>query len=210
MRDDMLRTTYEWKLARSDPRRADCVTPEELAAVIEGTAPEPERLRTLRHIGSCRPCREELDLLRATHETAEMAAQPRTRGVPMFAAAAAAVLLVVAGSVALREAVFQPADVVRDAPPAGAMQLIGPGDGAVASLPLTLVWAPLPDARRYEVEVLTAGGSAVFTTSTQDSTVVVPATIALTRGGEYRWWVSAALRDGSQVRSLARTLRIAP
>jgi hypothetical protein len=90
------------------------------------------------------------------------------------------------------------------------MRLIEPINDATARPPATLVWAPLPDARRYEVEILSADGLAVFTASTRDTTIVVPADTSLVPGALYRWWVGATLVDGSQVRSLARTLRIAP
>lgn len=208
MSDDTLRTTYEWKLAENDPRRADCPAPEALLAVVDGTAREPERVRTLRHVGGCRSCQRELDLLRATHDTAEMAVHTRPRRFPLFAAAAAA-LIVVAGGVAVRETVMQPGDTVRDAAPFETLRLIGPGESAAAALPLTLSWSAVPDARRYEVEILSADGSAAFSGATQDTSLVVPVTTALAPGAEYRWWVSATLQDGSQARSLARTLRIA-
>ena len=206
--DDMLRTTYEWKLAASDPRRAECVTPEALLAVIDGTAAEAERMQTLRHVGSCRHCRSELELLRATRETAEMAVQPAKRRFIAYATAAAAVVLI-AGGIALRQFGAEPARTFRDAVP-GAVRLIGPADDAAASIPVTLAWAPVAGARRYEVEILGVDGSAVFTARTTDTTVVVPADVPLLSGAQYRWWVGVTRNDGSQVRSLARTLRIAP
>lgn len=206
--DDMLRSTYEWKLAAGDPQRAECVTPESLLAVADGTATDAERMQTLRHVGSCRHCRSELELLRATRETAEMAVQPAKRRFLAYAAAAAAVVLI-AGGIALRQFGAEPAVTLRDAAP-GAVRLIGPADDASAAIPVTLVWAPVAGARRYGVEILGVDGSAVFTTRTTDTSVVVPADAPLLSGAQYRWWVGVTFDDGSQVRSPARTLRIAP
>ena len=209
MSDDMLRTTYEWKLAERDPVRADCVTPEALLAVIDGSATEAERIQTLRHVGSCRHCRAELDLLRATHETAEMVVQPTRRRFAAYGAAAAAVLLVAAG-VALRQFAGDGPETFRDAPPAAAIRLIGPADGATTSLPVTLTWSSVPEARRYDIEILGAGGAAVFRARTTDTTLILPRDAPLRAGEAYRWWVDVTLNDASHERSLARTLRMTP
>lgn len=212
MNDEMLQTAYGRLLAERGADRAECSTPEALRAVVEGTADEAERLRILRHVGRCRHCRTELDLLRAAGDAARLAARPAWRVAPVWAAAAAALVVLVGGAVAWQAVRGRSPDapgVLRD-DGAAAVRLLAPDDEGEARLPVTLVWGAVPNARRYEVEVLRPDGAPVFTATTADTAVVVPAAAGLASGVAYRWWVAAALPDGSQPRSLARRLRIAP
>ena len=206
MNDEALRSAYAELLDARGNARAGCVAPEALLAVVEGTAPEAERLRTLRHVGSCRCCRADLDVLRTVADVAERVARPASRRAPLLAAAG---IVLVLGGVALWEAARAPDPGVMRQAPAGAVRLLAPAEDVPAAQPVMLVWAPVPDAHRYEVEVVRQDGGVVFATTTRDTVLVIPESAALAPGGDYRWWVRAVLADGSQPRSLARRLRIA-
>lgn len=201
-----MRAAYAQLLTDRAGGRADCVAPEELLALVDGTAPEAERLRVLRHVGICRRCRDELDVLRLA---ADVASRVAARQVPWRALAAAAAVVIVAGGVLWQRAQRSDDDTLRTVTPPAAVRLLAPGEEAPATLPLTLVWSRVPGARRYQVEILTPEGTVAFAVAGADTTVVVPPTGGLTAGVDYRWWVRATLENGAQARSLARRLRLA-
>lgn len=205
MNDGTLRAAYAEVLAGQGGGRSDCLSPETLFALIEGTAPEAERLRALRHVGACRRCRDELELIRLAGDVASRVA---TRRVPWRTLAAAAAVVFVAGGLLWRA---QPwgEDTPRGAAPSAAVRLLAPGDDGPVPLPLSLAWSPVRGARQYAVEILTPEGTPAFAVATADTAVVVPSAAGLIAGVEYRWWVRATLEDGAQVRSLARRLRLA-
>jgi hypothetical protein len=205
--DESLRSAYTDLLTQRAGPRSECVSPEALLRVAEGTAPEAERLATLRHVGACRPCRAELELLRTAGDVAQRVARSRWHGRRLLAAAAGVMML--AGSVALWLALRPPAaDTLRDGAPTR-VQLLAPAEEGTATPPVTLVWAAVPAALRYEVEVLRPDGSAAFIAEPRDTTVVVPVTAALAPGFEYRWWVRAVLPDGTRLHSPIGRLRVA-
>ena len=207
MNDEMLRAAYGRVVARRGSSRADCVSPDALGAVVDGTASESERVRTLDHVGRCRHCRSELELLRTAGDTARQVAAPVGFRVPVWAAAAVVIL---AAGVALWQPMFAPsAPTLRDGISESPLRLIAPADDGVATAPVTLAWSSVPGARRYEVEILNPSGAAVFSRATTDTTITATAS-GLVPGIQYLWWVRATLPDGSQPRSLTRRLRITP
>jgi hypothetical protein len=204
--DEKLRSAYETHLLNRAERRADCVSPDALLAIVENTAPESERLQTLRHVGSCRSCRAELDLLHSAGAAAEEAVAPPLWRRPRLLAAAVAVLFV--GAVALWQTVRGTPDLPRagvvDAP-----RLLAPAEDMKATNPVTLVWSALPSARRYEVEILRATGEVVFERATSDTVLAVP-DHTLSAGEDYRWWVVAVLREGTRASPTRRLRLITP
>lgn len=205
MKHEELRTAYANLLAERDRPGDECVSPDALLAVVEGSASESERLATLRHVGACRTCRAELDLLRTARDAATRTREPAA-GRPRWAAAAAILLL--AGGIAVWQATRETGPApLRDASSAS-VQLVAPADEAVASLPVQLVWSAVPGAIRYEVEILGPDGGVALAVETTDTVVVVSQAGALVPGVAYRWWVEAELLTGSRA-SLARRLRIA-
>jgi hypothetical protein len=204
--DDSWRAAYAQLLADRGAGRAGCASPEALLAVAERAGPEAERLATLRHVGGCRRCRAELDLLRVAVDVGVRMARPRRAVKP--ALAAAAVLVVAAGALGIWQRAQPPiADTPRGTTPAGAVRLIGPNENVAVAPPLTLVWASVAGASRYEIEVLTTDGVLAYGVATSDTVAPVPDD-RLTAGVEYRWWVRAVMPDGSQPRSPTRRLRV--
>lgn len=93
---------------------------------------------------------------------------------------------------------------------AGAVvELVAPATdiGADAAMP-TFVWRAVPGAARYEFELLGAQGEPVYQGATTDTSLVLPADVALQPGAGYRWLVRAGTIDGAQLSSPARPLRL--
>jgi hypothetical protein len=202
--DDLLRAVYAEVLARRAAARDDCINPDALLALADGTAAEPERLALLGHIGACPHCRRELDLLRAAGDAAGYAAQ-RSPRMPLLAAA---VIVLLAGSAALWQARRPPAtDTLRQGPTAE-VRLLEPTGTVRGDAPLRLVWTAMRAARRYDVEVLRPDGSPAFAVSLRDTSLTIPASAGLAPGIDYQWWVRAVLEDGGELRSRMAPLRI--
>jgi putative zinc finger protein len=205
--DEQLRAAYQKGMTRGRDRSA-CPTGEQLGAIVDGSASEVERLAVLRHVGGCADCRSDLEILRTAAELAERAMKPWWTSRPVLALAAA--LVVTVGGVALWQQAGGPPgdDIVRNSPSA-AVALVAPAEGAVLALPLRFVWSSVPGAVRYELELLDGADNVVVAGTTPDSVFEVTDSGRLTADGEFRWWVRAVLRDGTQPRSAVRRFRIA-
>lgn len=205
MNIETLRSAYMRMLdERGAPEDDGCVEPDALLAVVEGTATEAERLSTLGHVGACRRCRAELDLLTSAADAGRAAARTAWLGITPLRAAAAVLLLI--GGATLWQVTRAPAPDTLRADPGTVVRLLAPGPEAAAGSPLILTWSAVPAARRYEVEILDAAGAAVFSRGTADTTVLVPPG-TLEPDASYRWWVRVAALDGIRPSPL-RPLRI--
>ncbi len=207
MNDEQLRAAYQKGMTRGRDR-SGCPDAERLAAVVDGSASEAERLDVLRHVSGCADCRADIELLRTAGDVAERVMQPWWTSRPVLALAAA--LVVAVGGVTLWQQSGGPpgTEIVRDGP-AAAVSLVTPPEGSVEGMPLRFVWSRVPGAIRYQLEVLDAAGVAVVTGSTADSTFAVADAPQLVAAEEYRWWVQAVMTDGTQLRSALRRFRFA-
>lgn len=191
---EALRSAYARMLdERGAPGGDGCVDPEALLAVVDGSATESERLRTLGHVGACPRCRAELDLLMTAADAAGSPAPSAPRFLTPLRAAAA--ILLVAGAGVLWQATRPPAPDTLRLGEGDAVRLLAPNAGAAVAPPVTLTWAAVPSVRRYEVEVLDAAGVVAFSVATADTSAAVPVGI-LAPGATYRWWVRATGLDG--------------
>ena len=194
MSDARLRELYAQAVERRGaPDRSACVAPDRILEFVEQRGPEAQRLTTLDHVMACPSCRADYDLLRS------VVAPPAAR--PLFSrpmlAAAATVLVTVAGAAAVVARMRPPDDdVLRGS--AERVEVAAPVRAPGG--PLTLVWRPVPGALRYEAEVTRDDGTAVFSGSTRDTVLAVPAG-ALSSGAPFSWWVRAHGADGSVRRS---------
>lgn len=80
-----------------------------------------------------------------------------------------------------------------------------PADGAGAS---AFVWHAAPGATRYQFELLGADGEPVHQATTSDTALVLPPSVVLQPGTEYRWLVRAISASGGQRSSSPRPLRL--
>jgi hypothetical protein len=188
-----------------------------MLALVEGRGSERERLETLDAVMADAGSAREFELLRALAANRAPARPARLPqrwlvwALPSSLAAAAALALVALP--AARRVLGTPdsgPDVVRDAGSSAAQGavLIAPPVEASAAESRTFRWHAVPGAQRYAIEILTAGGTPVFTTRVADTTVTLPADVRLAPDVEHRWWVATELADGTQRRSPFRRLRV--
>jgi hypothetical protein len=207
--DGRLQELYAQALARRDlePGSAECVSPEDLLALVRRDGPEERRLEILDHVMTCNECRRELALLQAV-ETAGAAMERPSREQPKIwdrwkpLALAASLLLAVGLGIAVRERSLSD-DITRGGK---SIQLLAPPPEIPAGQPLLFVWHPLAGALRYRVEILDPADAVVFTAQTPDTIMRVPAD-RLRSDRDYRWWVRDAT-PGAQRSSPLRRLRI--
>ena len=214
--DVRLRELYERALLeRGTAERAGCVSPEAIYALVRREGTEQRRLETLDHVMACAACSREFELLRSIERAGEQTGAvgtpaPRswaTRGwrqVAPFALAAS--VLVVAGVGVWQKVVRQDGPEVERGT-SDAVTLLVPLADAVASAPVSFAWRAVPGARRYELEVLDAGGTPVYALTTGDTVVTLADVGRLRAGAEYHWWVRVTDEAGSQRTSPMRRLR---
>lgn len=205
MDDELLRRAYADGVLRSGRSRSTCVDPSQLVALVEGAAAEDERIATLRHVGSCAHCRREFDLIRTAADAATGHAGSQWRGRALLVAAS---LVFIAFGFVLWQVFSEPGgNALRDGPRSD-VQLLAPRGDVPANVPVTLVWSAVLGAVRYEVEILQPDGTTVLAETTGDTVLAVPDLIGLSPAGEYLWWVTVVLRDGSRARSTVAPLTI--
>jgi hypothetical protein len=196
MTDAELRDIYTRSLTSRAQSRAGCPSPEALEALVAQTGSEESRLATLDHVMSCVPCKEEFELLRAIHAADRVnagAARPRRSVAPWLAAA---VVVIAAGALTLTQLQRSGTNPTRGASSSD-IALVGTVNGS-------LVWHAIPDAVRYDVEIVDASGATIFHARVADTTAALPSTLP---SAPVSWWVRATLRDGSERRSAIIPLR---
>ncbi len=194
MSDEMLGELYRRMLARSRPSgRDDCPSPEALRAVAEREATAEERLGIMEHVSACADCQRELALLGQVADTVRRSRRPMPAW--WLAAAASVVLAFLGGRTLLTRNGEEP--VVRGEAPR--VTLVSPSGAVGAGSAAALVWRAVPNAARYEVEVLGPEAELVQSATVRDT--VVPLGGGLEPGVEYRWRVTAVRGDGTRVES---------
>lgn len=88
------------------------------------------------------------------------------------------------------------------------MALVTPQPGNMAATERLFIWRPVPDALRYQFDLLTTGGRIVFSATQTDTVLTLPDSVRLSAGDELRWWVEATTADGRQERSAVRRLSV--
>jgi hypothetical protein len=187
MRDDQLREWY-----RSRPNRgpgSPHPTPEALARLARLEGSESDRLATLDHVGQCRMCRSDLELLRAI----EAADPPARFKIPGWLPIAAAVMLAIGGTWLWRREAGS--DPLRGGSPS-ALTLIEPADSVASpGAALRFVWHPVAGATRYRFELADEGGRLVYSSDQPDTVVVMPDSVRVAPG-RYRWLLEGRSATG--------------
>lgn len=203
MNEARLKEVYAATMARP---RSEHPVPEAIQALARREGNETDRLATLDHVMSCAACRAELDLLRSIERAGTETGAVRRGGHRSWlipAALAATVLLGVGlGRSALTGGGDEPLRGDEDA----AVAVTAPAAEAPAGEPLTFAWRAVPNASRYRVEVLAAGGDLAIEAETRDTAVTIEG-IRRLDAGDYRWWV-VAMTPGPGPRSALRPLRL--
>jgi hypothetical protein len=207
--DSRLQELYAQALARRDlaPGSGECVSPEDLLALVRRDGPEERRLENLDHVMTCNECQRELALLRAIETAGAAMERPSRQHLNLWdhwkpMALAASLLLAVGLGIAVRERTLSD-DITRGGE---SIQLLAPPPEIPAAQPLLFIWHPLAGASQYRVEILDRADAVAFTAETSDTLMRVSAD-RLRPGGDYRWWVRDAT-PGAQRSSPLRRLRI--
>ncbi len=174
--------------------RKACVAPEKLLALVRRELPEADRLVVLDHVMACAPCLNDFELLRSVERGRRGA---RVRWPSPQALALAASLAVVAGGGVLWQLVRGrgEGDVLRGGE--AQVSLVAPVGATPAAEAHRLIWRTVAGAADYQVEVLDPDGTAIYAGAAGDTVLVLPDSVSLASGLEYRWWVRARFLDGS-------------
>src|SRR5262245_8009843 len=208
MNTSQLRAAYDEVVRQRSPgSRADCPAPERIAAVVERTGNEADRLETLDHVLACAACRREFDMLR----TASQASQGTLTTTPVRTArfrvasfvALAATLLLAVGILSTRlRGPVNGGSTVRGG--GAAIELVAPR--RLPSREVLLTWRSVTGVATYRVEVLDQDGRRLVDTSLVDTTLVLSDSLVRVARAQV-WSVGARLRGGSSVDPRAGTIR---
>ena len=153
------------------------------------------------HLADCADCRDEVVQLTRLRRVANR----RRRWlfvVPVAAAAALAVMLLPPGK--------PDEPVLRDGgEPVLAVTIVAPADSALTPLGaprVSFTWRSMDSVVSYRFAITDGSGDVVWSATSTDTTVQLPASIHL-RPGNYFWYVDALLPDGRSVASRVRSLR---
>ncbi|HEY0527388.1 MAG TPA: zf-HC2 domain-containing protein [Gemmatimonadaceae bacterium] len=185
------------------PDNADHLTELELAAYIDRGLSGDALTRAENHIAECAECRDHLiETRRLLDRTNRPKRFAQAAGV-LVAAGLAGILLLNPGS--LRRA--SDANVLRRGNSSGdAITVYGP-IGEIARQPPRFVWASPGEGTSYRIVLTNDAGEQVWTTSTADTTISLPASVRLT-GEHYYWSVDALTADGRTLVTGLREFRI--
>lgn len=188
------------------------LTDELAAAWLDRELVGEEKDRVAEHLAVCGRCREELAEVRRLLEPRATGRARSRRGLRFLvpAAAAAAVILWVAGPVPRDDAERIRGDSSPSAGTADAVTIIAPVEGLVDAEVPRFVWHAAGDGVQFTLTLTDVAGSVVWTTATQDTATTLPASVRLARGREYFWYVDALLASGETATSGVQRFETAP
>lgn len=179
---------------------------EKVAAYLDGCLPDDERRAFTDHLARCGQCRREWiaagDLVMARRR------QRRTQWLAKSAAAAAVLAVVVAipwkmGSAPLGVDALRSDRSAADS--AVSIVAISPAQGdTVPARDVVFAWRAHTDDSPYRLSLVDEAGREVWTHDTRDTSVSLPASVSLTPGLLYYWYVDVLDATG---RSLSTGLR---
>lgn len=203
---DRLRALYALILARAArPRAVARLSVERILALVERRGSDTDRLRTLDTVMSDREYVVEFEILQSAISAGRTMRRRLHWSLGSLGMAAAMFLLSVGITVVAKNWSTRP-DALRGANGA-VVQLIAPAE-RVGSRAIQFSWKPVRGARDYEIEVLDADGLSTFVSTVQGTSVLLPASVRLLPGTEYRWWVVARRVDGTRIGAIPRRLRV--
>ena len=182
---------------------------EEVAAYLDNTLSDEECARVKAHLADCDVCREEAV---SVSKLLDHAPRSRRRLIAFSAVAAAAALAFLLvrpsldsnlpGRVAVRgrDTALASEGVVR-------VRAIAPTGLQTSGAGTLFVWHPLPGAT-YLLTLTDDRGGKVWSGSTNDTTIALPAATALLPDRSYHWYVDALLSDGSSATTGVTTFQI--
>jgi putative zinc finger protein len=173
----------------------------DVAAYVDRALSPAERDVIEAHLSDCADCRNEVVQVSRLRRIASSRRQ-WLFVVPIAAAAALAVMLLPSRK--------HDEPVLRDGgEPVLAVTIVAPADSAQTpsgAPQVSFTWRSLDSVVSYRFAITDGSGDVVWSATSTDTTVQLPASIQL-RPGNYFWYVDALLPDGRSVASRVRTLR---
>ena len=183
---------------------------EDVAAYLSGGLPPAARAVLEEHLADCRECRQLVTSARRLLRTHRVPNRLMWLVPPAAAAILAIVLLVrvpapvPGGNEPFRSDSAGPESNLTIA-------VVAPPEGAVVPAgPIVFVWRAQAGEPLYRVSLGEADGRELWSGETTDTTLPVPAGVALERGRTYYWTVDALGADGRSLTSRARRFLTAP
>lgn len=174
---------------------SDHPSSEELAAYLSGNLPNARRGELEDHLARCSECRREATSARRILRGRVSPIRQRLVG-PI---AAAAVLAFIVFSVVKPRARV---DDVRSGPVETSSTITAiapPSDVAVDRAAVVFTWSSERGRPLYQLSLTDAVGQALWSTTTNDTSLALPATIRLSPGETYFWLVDAITTDGHTI-----------
>jgi hypothetical protein len=177
---------------------------DDVAAFVDGRLSADERSSVEAHLAVCADCRAEVVAISALVESIPGRARPRARwpiiGGVIAAAAAVLLFMMLPGT---RDASRRTTRLEERSPSRATkgIEIISPSPAAqVARDSLRFTWRR-NDSSSYRLFLTDSAGEQRYTTSTSDTTLVLPPTVGLMAGALYFWYVDGLRSDGTSVSS---------
>jgi hypothetical protein len=179
----------------------DHLSSEELGAFLANALTNEERDTVERHLIACADCRNDLVEAQRTVISAPSADRvDRRRWLAVAGLAAAAVLVVAVWP--RSDTMLNPARVERNTPAAaGGVTIVSPAVNGEIDVTMPAFTWNKDDGSSYRITITDEGGRPLWSESTGDTTVVLPATTQLAHGARFFWYVDALRADGRSVTS---------
>jgi hypothetical protein len=193
-----LRRAYAALLQPGTPA---CPTPETLAGGILGELSADERLRLADHVVGCRRCSDDWRILDETHATASPR-RSRVRPLALVGAAAAMLLVAMAGVLLVSRGRPAPSEAVRGAAAGAraARDAVSPKSGSrLGTAPSELAWRAPAGSIRQRARLYDAGGRVLWQSEPgNESRVAIPDSVRSTLvNGDYFWTVELETPEGA-------------
>jgi anti-sigma factor ChrR (cupin superfamily) len=191
----------------SDPA-TDHLSPETVAAFLDGRLGDGNRATAEAHLSVCTDCRREIVELRALLARSPATRAPRRILVPLAAAAALALAI---GIPATRSGWTgnQPQAVDRTRPgPSARLTVLGPAPDAVLDGQPTFAWHAADAGSRFKLTLVDEQGATLWSVDTGDTVVTPPHDVVLAPGRTYFWYVDALGADGRSMTSGAQRFTV--
>ena len=173
---------------------------EKLAGYIDNSLVNADRAAVEAHLADCLTCRAEIV---AASRAVDSAPSPTRRYRPAWAAAAAATAVAAALVVAIvrrepalpREIAETRAEQATNSD--SAVTVVTPRGGTtIPARGIDFVWRRVPEILEYTITVQDADGRVMWSTSTADTAVRLPDSVAVARGSVLHWYVDGLRADG--------------
>jgi hypothetical protein len=183
--------------------RTEHINDAELAAYMDRNVAAADRERIESHLADCDECRRHLIEARKV-----LGGIHRTRGLRIAATlAAAAVVFVFVRLEVWPTRVSSTASLVRGATNSAGITAHGPS-GDVSGKRLEFVWSPVTGAASYRITVSRADATPLWSRTTTDTVVTLPASVVLQQGQTHLWVTDALLLDGTTRSTGLREFRV--